>query len=191
MSYDIYAYRPKLPTPELSEAEAAMEDSGDPNESAPSAEAERIAAALMQANPRLERFEYDYAQIAETQKITVEDARRKYHAIQLNPANLADASKSDLALQVEICSRTVFITFPYWYGEADAAKVFAQAHEYLQVIRKEAGYFAYDPQIERAFDPEKEFPSGQEVYSSIVKQMPQLLASARRNSKKKPWWKFW
>ena len=44
----------------------------------------RVADALIAHNPKLEVFQFGYEEIAEFEKITVKQARRKYRHLELN-----------------------------------------------------------------------------------------------------------
>jgi hypothetical protein len=46
---------------------------------------ERITAALFKINPRLERFVFDYSKIADSPKISEEQARLRFSHIEMNP----------------------------------------------------------------------------------------------------------
>ena len=65
MSYDLYCYRSASGLPDVAEAQAiveannAAEEAGDSKPTS-SDTRERITAALMEHNPRLERFKFDY-----------------------------------------------------------------------------------------------------------------------------------
>lgn len=77
-------------------------------------------------------------------------------------------------------------SIPYWYTGEKANDAFA-LKSYLKAVKKFAGLFAYDPQTDRAFDPEGEGAmSDSEKYSRISADLPKMIARA-----KKPWWKFW
>jgi len=186
MSYDFYCYRSSSGVPSAAEAEAfveaanAAEETGTDNTTA-SGTKEKLTTALLQHNPRLEAFQFNFAGIAESQKISEEEARSRYQHIELNPP------EGDLAIQLTISDNQVFISIPYWYTGDAAAKVFSQCSEYLRVIRRTAGFLAYDPQTGSAFDPEQTGLTDQEQYEKTVRGLPAITAQAKR----KAWWKFW
>lgn len=74
MSYDLYCYRATSSVPDVAEARAiveainAAEEAGDVKAVSCDAK-ERITAALIEHNPRLERFKFDYSKIAESQRL--------------------------------------------------------------------------------------------------------------------------
>src|SRR5438105_1295386 len=152
MSYDLYCYRATSSVPDVAEAQAlveainAAEEAGDAKATS-SETRERITAALIEHNPRLERFKFDYSKIAELQNISEEEARSRYQHVELNPP------EGDLAIQLTVYDDHVFISIPYWYRGSEADLVFSQCSEYIRVIRRTAGFFAYDPQTDTAFDP--------------------------------------
>ena len=188
MSYDLYCYRASSGVPDVAEARALVEDMNAAEEAGdakpPTGELkERITAALIEHNPRLERFQFDYKKIAESQKISEDEARSRYQHAELNPP------EGDPAIQLVVYDDYVFITIPYWYRGSAADQVFSQCSNYLRIIRRTAGFFAYDPQSDTAFDPENTDLRDHQHYESVVKELPKIGAEAVKGDK--PWWKFW
>jgi hypothetical protein len=68
-----------------------------------------LEKALTEYNPRLERFDLDYSEIAKLEKITIDEAREKFDYIELNPP------EGDLVIQITINDDNVTLTIPYWY----------------------------------------------------------------------------
>lgn len=191
MSYDIYCYRPVSGYPNTAEAQSLVEaDEAAEEEGRTIVTAQdtkdRIVTALITHNPRLERFQFDYNKIAESQKITEAEARARFQHVELNPP------EGGLAIQLTVYNDRVFVSFPYWYKGEKANGVFAECSEYLRVIRRTAGFFAYDPQVGTAFDPEKtELVDSKRSYEKIVNDLPKIAAQASAQKKLKAWWKFW
>lgn len=187
MSYDLYCYRSALGDPNSAEAEALVEainTAEEAGEKKPTSSdtKEKITAALIAHNPRLEPFKFDYSKIAEFQKISEDEARSSYQHVELNPP------EGDLAIQLTVYDDHVFISIPYWYQGSKADQVFSQCSQYLRVIRRTAGFFAYDPQTGIAFDPEQTELRNHQGYEKIVKDLPKIAAEAATPDK--PWWKF-
>jgi len=187
MSYDLYCYRGASGVPNATEAEAqveainAAEEAGN-TEPASSDTKEKIVAALIQYNPRLERFQFDYCKMAESLKITEDEARSRYRHAELNPF------EGDLSIQLTVDDNHVFISIPYWYQGGKADQVFSQCSEYLRVIRRTAGFFTYDPQTGSALDPEQTDLRDHEQYEKTVKELPKVVVEAGKPVR--PWWKF-
>jgi hypothetical protein len=134
-------------------------------------------------NPRLEPFKFDHHEIARLMKITYEQAKAQWNHIELN------LPEGDLAIQLQIHWDHVSIEIPYWYTGVKADQVFEQLSAYLRVIREAAGFFAYDPQTNRAFDPRKEEFGEHSEYDRIAENLPGIIAQGA--DWPKPWWKFW
>jgi hypothetical protein len=185
MSYDIYCYKPSSSTPNVNEAQAIIEkeESASVGNKEQAEIKEKIAKAILEYNPKLERFKFGFDKIAEIQKITVEEAKEKFSHIELNPP------EDDDAIQIIIDNDNVFISTPYWYEGEDAQNVFTEIYSYLKIIKKEAGYFAYDPQTEIAFDPDEHEFDNLEGYEKIVRKLPEIAYNTYKENKK-PWWKF-
>jgi hypothetical protein len=176
MSYDIHCYRSRIGKPDISEAQETM-DAEDIYDDDGQKVKHDIAKALTDFNPRLEAFKFDYNEIAKLQNLSVDEAKRQYNHIELNPPD------GDLAIQVTVFNNSVSLTIPYWYKGNDARQVFQQLMDYLKVIRKTSGYFVYDPQTAQVFDPLTTEIDGVELYINTTEKAENLQT--------KPWWKFW
>lgn len=187
MSYDLYCFRTSSDIPTLEEAQAVVESEELDVRSEDSAMQERkrqIVEALLRHNPRLQRVEFDYAEIARARNIPEEQARKQFTHVELN------SPQGDPAIQITVFGDHVSVNMPYWYTGPDADAAFEKLLGYLQVIRRTAGYFVYDPQSERIFDPEKEGLGEHESYERIVRDLPAMAAKVAKDLKR-PWWKFW
>ena len=79
-----------------------------------------------------------------------------------------------------------------WCGFCDKAKqVFDEVNEYIKIIFKTAGYFVYDPQIEKVYDPSNSEFGGLETYINGTIQTQILGSDNQTIEVQKPWWKFW
>ncbi len=190
MSYDLYCYRPVSDSPDVNEARRLVESfNAEEEEMVQRPETiagmkEQIAAALLQHNPRLQRFVLDYANIARSQNISEDEARDRYQHIELN------SPEGEPAAQFDIHSDYVFVNTPYRYEGRKADDLFTVLSGYLRVIRDVAGYFVYDPQKDTAFDPAQTDLRDHSEYDHVIKQMPQMIAQLKAKARK-PWWKFW
>jgi hypothetical protein len=120
---------------------AACSDELNPGPVVPGVEAakRKLADSLIQHMPSLRRFAFDYQQIAQIENIDETEARRKCRHIELN--------QDDFGLQVMLEDETATVTRPYWHEGEEADTAFRALWQCLAVLRKEAGYFIYDPQL--------------------------------------------
>lgn len=190
MSYDLYCYRATSGVPNPAEAQAQVEaiNEAEAEEAGVTTATsggikERITAALIEHNPRLEPFKFDYRKIAELQKISEDEARARYRHVELNSPD------GDLAIQLTVCDDHVFIAIPYWYKGSEANQVFSQLSGYLRVIANTSGFFAYDPQSGVAFDPRQTELRDHQHYDRVVADLPKIVA--QEENQPKPWWRFW
>ena len=187
MSYDVYCYQPQSDAPDAKEAQALIkseEGAARRDDDEARSIKRKIADALLKYNPRLEPFNVDHNEVAKLMKKTYEQAKAQWNHIELNPP------EGDLAIQLEIHWDHVSLTIPYWYTGAKADQVFEQLSAYLRIIREAAGFFAYDPQTNRAFDPQREEFGEHGEYDRIAENLPQIIAQGADKTSK-PWWKFW
>jgi hypothetical protein len=185
MSYDLYCYKSQLGRPDLEEAQAAIEVDEDNEVEAEPETKLKIAMALIDYNPALESFEFDYEEIARLQGTSVEEAKEKFDHIELN------TPEGGLATQITIFDNNVSITVPYWYSGDKAEEVFKKITAYTKIIRQIAGYFVYDPQTENAYDPLTQDFDGLTIYQSMTEVVEQRINEQTESVRKKPWWKFW
>jgi len=109
MSYDLYCFKPSSSTPSLEEAQAVIESEevlGQPEVDSARETKRRIADALMQHNPRLQEFDFNYAQIAKTMNISEEEARAQWTHVELN------TPEGDPAIQITVFGDHVFHKYP-------------------------------------------------------------------------------
>ena len=189
MSYDLYCYKSQLGRPELEEAQAIIEiDEGDDDDNNVKSDPElklKIAKTLIDYNPRLESFQFDYDEIAKLQGTSVDEAKEKFDHIELNTL------EGDLATQITIFDNNVSITIPYWYSGDKAKDVFDRVSEYIKIIHKIAGYFVYDPQTEKVYDPPTTSFDGLAIYSNMAGEVEHMKSEQVNKVDKKPWWRFW
>jgi len=181
MSYDLYCFKSKSGVPDLEEAQNAIEELGDENSILDDKLKEKLAKELRELNPKLERFIFDYNEIARLQNTTVDEARRSFNHIELTKA------EGELAVQITIYNNNVSITVPFWYSGEKAKAVFNEVGDYTKLIGKATGFFVYDPQMEHVYDPHKSEFTGLKIYE-------QTTSGTQKNSgnaTKKPWWKIW
>ena len=193
MSYDIYCYRSKVGYPDRKEALRLISKDADALITDDRAlELDSIATALCEYNPDLVRFQFDHQVIAKIEEISVQTAQQKYRHIELSTPDGA------LATQITLMGSSASIAIPYWYTDSSAAMVFDKANQYLRIICNQAGYLAFDPQTETAFDPRIEDLRGLAIYTAMTQQLNSAHRPSSVNSKNdslyakpKPWWKFW
>ncbi|MGC4086822.1 MAG: hypothetical protein QM756_02775 [Polyangiaceae bacterium] len=182
MTYDLY-FVPYDAGSEPSAVQAFLEQESEEGHEAAAAPNERVAAALLALNAGLERFEFDYAEIARLQETSVEEAQRQNTHIELNTA-------SNNGIQTTLFSNQASITVPYWYVGEKAEAVFAEIASYAKVLTEQGPYRVYDPQLDRVIDDFDEIRAAAlERYCYIVRRMPRVVRGALNN--KKPWWQFW
>jgi len=185
MSYDIYCYKSELGKPDVEEARSLIEVDEERLVPARTELKESIANALIEFDPTLEKFEFDYEVIAKQRNITLDEAKIQYSHIELNTQ--LDA----LSVQIEIFDNNVAISTPYWYSGDEAKSTFAKIDEYTKVIYRIAEYFVYDPQTDKAFNPLISHLTDISTYTETTEKVRQIGNELRRTPEKKPWWKFW
>jgi hypothetical protein len=130
MSYDIYLFKPRDGESIEDAYERVIE--GEDGGPTPDTEAlkERLAGALIGYGTGLERFEFDYALIAESYEMTEEDAQTEFRHIELN------SPEGGSGVQITIEDESATILIPYWH-QADAARgVFDEVLQYLKVFER-------------------------------------------------------
>lgn len=75
------------------------------------------------------------------------------------------------------------ITMSWSIGASDAAPALAEVQRYLPVFERH-GYVAYDPQLERLFDLERDGDDAAAIHADIRGQLESAYGRQRR-----PWWR--
>lgn len=166
MSYELYVLplapgedpREKLAFLEELSAERGL-DSGKERRKAD------LLLALGAADPRLESVERDYGPIAELTGVSEEEARRRNRTLELECPELQLGLEDDYA----------WIEIPLWpslHNEETARHL----QRMLGVLAEEAGWSAYDPQLERVIDGELDVPAFLERFGEGVEAVRGLIA---------------
>jgi hypothetical protein len=192
MSYDFELFEPSQRTDQaaalrtwLSESSERLNPNGASEINDEKEKRKRhLAASLIKHNPELEIFEFDFVEIANLEKISQEDARKLYRHLEINGAEDGNG------IQMILYDNCATVTLPYGHAKADAEIAFKEIWEYLKIIHHEAGYFVYDPQLERILDFTSDSVNVLELYLHVNQQAENLLVS-RPQSSKRPWWRFW
>jgi len=193
MSYDLHLLSSRPGGDALRVARALVTQEQEvinPGLPVPAKEAQnrRLANALVEANPRLEVFEFDYAAIAAQRGVTEEDARARYRHLELN------GPEDGNGIQITLYDDTIDITVPYWHQPEAAGRVFEEIWRYLELLEREGGFAIYDPQLDRMLTLTVDRLAVRERYGAVVTQMPQIAAQStaiQAGPRSKPWWRFW
>jgi hypothetical protein len=189
MSYDIFCYKSKIGHPDEEEADSVIEADNDEwaKKDRDSETKLSIVKALTNYNPRLEAFDFDYGEIAKLTATTIEEAKNKFDHIELN------TPEGDAAVQLTVYDNHVYINIPYWHKGEEANKLFRDINSYIKIIRETAGYFVFDPQTGRVFDPTENEFEGLDKYLSVSENIEGIISeqSTIKSKTPKPWWKFW
>lgn len=173
MSYDIKLFKPEPDIDPLTSAQREEEEEQqtllelDPVQEALKL---RIVTALTATNSQIQPMWPDYEKIAAHEKTTPDSARLKHRWIELNDNN--DRS----GIQIQLFDHEAFISVPYWHDDLQAETVFHQIWEYLRIINREAGYVAYDPQLDEILDLNQDYSESLQSYAgtrqAVADQLP-------------------
>lgn len=189
MSYDIFCYKSKLGRPDEDEADSVIEADNDKwaKKDKDATTKLELIKALIQFNPRLEAFDFDYGEIAKLTATTIEEAKNKFDHVELNTPD------GDLSIQLTVYDNHVYINVPYWYKGEEARKLFQDLKSYIKIIRETAGYFVFDPQSGEVFDPAEIGFNGLDKYLSVSEHIEEMIngPDTKQSQNKKLWWKLW
>jgi hypothetical protein len=91
--------------------------------------------------------------------------------------------ESEQSLVIDIYSGS--ITMSWSYGADDAAPALAAVERYLPVFARH-GYVAYDPQLERVYEPSRDRDDAAEVHRDVQERVFGELDDLGDD---RPWWK--
>jgi hypothetical protein len=187
MSYDIYFFKPRDAESVDEAYERVVDEAEEGGDGAAGPETEvlkeRLAKALVDAGTGLERFVFDYAEVAKSLKTTEEDARRQFRHIELN------GPEDGNGIQIMIEDDFATLTVPYWHQGDEASDAFDEIHRYARIFETEAVYIAYDPQLEKQIDFSEDFAEMTAAYTDVSSQLDSTVSAIEEEPK--PWWKFW
>jgi hypothetical protein len=189
MSYDLDLFQPEPGIEPLLTAERLfLADEGDEDEESeasdlgnivakinpgpPQPELERrkqeLAQSLIQHNPALTVFPIRSQEIASMFKHSEEEARVRFRHLELN------GPENGNGIQITLFDNTISITIPYWHRGEAARGAFQEIWGYLGLLERVANYRAYDPQLGRVLNLEKDFPEVLLAYEGVVQQTQDL-----------------
>lgn len=185
MSYDFRLFRRRIGEDPLITAQRDPEEfAATPLDPEKEALKRQIADALIANNPKLQVFQKDYEEIAEFEKISLEEARLKYRHLELN-----GPEEECNGIQITLFDDEASVTVPFWHEGEKAEETFREIWSYLEIVCRESGYLIYDPQINRILDPSTGFEDSLACYTGAADRItPAIVDWFQRE---KPWWKFW
>jgi hypothetical protein len=79
---------------------------------------------------------------------------------------------------IDIClfAETAALQVAYWHTGEQAAQTIAELWEYLAIIQHQAGYVAYDPQLDRMLDLAHDQPAVLHAYRSAAANLRRIIA---------------
>jgi hypothetical protein len=188
VSYDLYLLRVPPGEDPLEAAEAIFnEDVEEINPGMPDAQKEatkrELANALQLINPSMEVFQFDYAKIAKSLKISEQEAQTEYRHLELN------SPEDGNGIQITLYDDTASLTIPYWHQGEKANEVWREAWQYLECLERHGEFSTYDPQLDRILNLASDFDEVRREYAVGVGATDEAMQEL--GSEKKPWWKLW
>jgi hypothetical protein len=167
MGYDIRLFLPQTGIDLLITAEIGINDDIEEiNPGYPDAAKEirkrTMADALLQADPSLEDFKFDFEVIAAQWNFSVGEAKIRFRHIELN------SPEGGPGIQIVLYDDRATLSVPYWHKKKKAKTVFEQIWQFLKVIQKISGYAIYDPQMERMIRLDMDLDKMTMCYSKVV-----------------------
>ncbi|HLN63511.1 MAG TPA: hypothetical protein VK464_18395 [Symbiobacteriaceae bacterium] len=139
MSYDLFLFRPEKGEDHLVTLERIL-DTDLPETAAEAGRKRQLAAALKAAHPQLEEFPGE------------ED---------IEP----DTPEGRSGIPITLGARTASMTLAYWHGgNANAQTAIDERRRYFKTCEREAGYVAFDAQLDRTIDLTKDQPNVLKAY---------------------------
>lgn len=96
-------------------------------------------------------------------------------------------SEHDLGLQIFFHARSIAISIAYWHDADAARRALTRLWGYLEVIQRETGFCAYDPQLDRVLNLSSDLESVLEVYGAGVRALRQSVTTFEQRQPR-PWW---
>jgi hypothetical protein len=183
MSYDFHLV-PQSTTSAQIEA-VNQDDEINPGPPVPEKEKQKkkLAYLLIESNPKLEIFPFEFSEIAKTYNWTEDEARIRFRHIELNGPDDSNG------IQITLYDDKADVTIPYWHHPQAAKIVFDEVWLYLKIFAEQGGFSAYDPQLNRILDLTSDRDDVLKRYGQIVAKLPEIIKSGKHSNK--PWFKFW
>lgn len=189
MTYEITLFKPRPGedpkiTAERSEEEETFEEASrlDPEREKLRL---RIAAALQEANPSLERYVFDLDEMERVRTLPVEKVKLLSRYIDIH------APEENHPIEVHLYDDNVYVTFLGGENRTETQAIFEEGWEYLKIIQRESGFVAYDLQLGIILDLSQGCQDALKEHIRINGEpRPRNILPARKAPAKK-WWQFW
>ena len=106
----------------------------------------KLAEKLIQQNSGLQMRPLPHERIAQFEKISTEEARRKYRQVEL------EMPESGNGIQITLNDDEASVMLPFWHDGEKAGNAIRELWSYVEIICRETGYYIYDPQVGRSFE---------------------------------------
>ena len=186
MSYDFNLFQPKAGLDVdsaaeqwIAEEEALVLAGTGPIDPVKEEQKRRLSTALINCNPGLSPFAFEYDKLAELEGITEEEARVRHRHIELNGA--IDGN----GIQIMLFDDSASITVPHRHTAEQSKVVFGEVWQYLHILEKEGGFRTFDPQLGRVLELSKDFDEVVSVYGRSLEGVGGIVGKH-----KQPKWKF-
>ena len=169
MSYDLYLFQPESGTEPLVTAERLFLEEGDEGEDSELYDLKELARLLIEFKPELEVY-------PPTVREAIEGTSTKQDVQGYESIEFTDPD-NDYGIQVSLYNDEVVITIPYWHRGETARIAFEEIWGYLQLLEREAGLRAFDPQVGEVLDLENDLALVLEGYQGTIRQMGEVLGA--------------
>lgn len=175
MSYDLYCYKSKLGFPNEEEADSVIEADMDKWATKEKDAVTKLAIvkAIVSKNQRLQATDFHYGDITKLSPSIIEKETKK-----CNHIAIFDASE-ETSVELTVYDNHVFITVPYCSIGKQAVQLFKDINDYVKIINETAGYFVFDPQSGKVFDPKDTALDGLNKYLSISEHLTEIINEHR------------
>jgi aminoglycoside 6'-N-acetyltransferase I len=129
----------------------------------------RVAERLIARNPQLQLYQFPYEKIAQFEKISLEETRRKYRHLELS------GPEGGNGIQVTLWDDEALLTLPFWHELEKAEGAFLELWNYADIVCRETGYAVYDPQMERKLDPSAGYEEALANYLRTAREVRDAL----------------
>lgn len=102
-----------------------------------------------------------------------------------------ELNDEEAGVQMTLFDDSLSVSICYSHRGEMATHAWQRVWEYLEIFQAQAGWRAYDPQLDKVLDLSSDLKAVLSAYGEGVGHVDGIAAREEGRTPRKPWWKFW
>ncbi|PSK90868.1 hypothetical protein [Taibaiella chishuiensis] len=181
MNYQILCFHSLKGIPDLIEALEVLDSEEHFRTGGIQTTKKELANKILELNSGLYILRHDYDEIASYQGISTEEARARFDFIQIH------SQETIPGISMILFDTIITVDIPFKSFGQNHDDILIKVKQYLKLILKETGYFAFDAEAEIVYS----YETLGSLKFNLLRAKGTIPQQAVTLKKEKSWWKFW